>query len=99
MENINFEDLQKINDKLKNIKNFSININYNDLYLTSKLYLTSNVAINILTIYLVISLIDFWLFFRIGLLYVIYKYRTRNCNKITYILSSESVGCGPVTTT
>lgn len=71
MNNINFQNMQKINEEFKNI-------NYNDLYTKTKPYLNYDVFINILGIYLIISFIDFWLFFRIGLLFYIYKYKTYN---------------------
>ncbi len=63
MNNLNSENMQKFTD---------------ELYIKSKPYLNYDVFINVFGIYLLISFIDFWLFFRIGLLYYIYKYKTNN---------------------
>lgn len=74
MDNLKSESMQKFNDDFINIKG----LNYIELYTKSKPYLNYDVFINVLGIYLLISFIDFWLFFRIGLLYYIYKYKTNN---------------------
>lgn len=74
MNNLNVENMHKFNDDYRNIKN----LNYMELYTKTKPYLNYDVFINVLGIYLLISFIDFWLFFRVGLLYYIYKYKTNN---------------------